>query len=81
VRGPLADALLLAGWLRSRLERPVRLRHEEAPATEAVAVDRADVSPSGPAEPESPSELLSRELDRLARDPIYEQATQACLDV
>ena len=58
----------------------MRLRHEEAPATESVAADDAEVSPPESAELETPSELLSRELDRLARDRLYEQATQACLE-
>jgi glucose-6-phosphate dehydrogenase assembly protein OpcA len=77
VRGPLADALLLWGWLRSRLDRAVRLEHEQAPTIESLAVDGADISASEPVGAETPSELLSRELDRLARDPVYEQATQA----
>jgi glucose-6-phosphate dehydrogenase assembly protein OpcA len=80
VRGQQADALLLTGWLRSRLDRSVCLRHEEAPSTEAVAVDGAEISPPESAELETPSELLSRELDRLARDGLYEQATQASLE-
>jgi glucose-6-phosphate dehydrogenase assembly protein OpcA len=80
VRGPAADAHLLAGWLRSRLDRPVRLRHEAAPALERVAVDDAAVSPPEQADWETPSELLSRELDRLARDRIYEQAARAALE-
>ena len=39
VRGPLAEATLLAGWLRSRLEHDVELAHEEADELEEVAVD------------------------------------------
>ena len=58
----------------------MRLRHEEAPATEAVAADDVEISPRESAELETPSELLSRELDRLARDRLYEQATQASLE-
>jgi glucose-6-phosphate dehydrogenase assembly protein OpcA len=77
VRGPLADALLLAGWLESRLAHPVRLQHEAAPAIETVAADGTDVAASEPLSVETPSELLSRELDRLAHDTVYEQATRA----
>ena len=46
VRGPTADALLLAGWLESRLGHAVRLQHEDAPAIERVAANGADVSGS-----------------------------------
>jgi glucose-6-phosphate dehydrogenase assembly protein OpcA len=77
VRGPAADALMLAGWLRSRLGRPVDLHHEDAATIKRVAVDGVDVSDPEPLEEETPSELLSRELDRLGRDPIYEQATRS----
>ncbi len=77
VRGPLADALLLAGWLESRLGHPVRLQHEEAPTIESVSADDSDVAVPEATGAESPSELLSGELDRLGRDPVYEQATRA----
>jgi len=76
VRGPLADALLLAGWLESRLAHPVRLQHEDAPAIESMAADGTDITASEPLSVETPSELLSRELDRLAHDTVYEQATR-----
>jgi hypothetical protein len=77
VSGPAADALLLAGWLRSRLGHPVRLRLESARTVERVSADDANLSVPDPGDVETPSELLSRELDRLARDPIYEQAARA----
>jgi len=77
VRGPMADALLLAGWLGSRLAHPVRLQHEDAPAIESVAADGIDVAAPEPVAVETPSELLSRELDRLAHDTVYEQAARA----
>jgi glucose-6-phosphate dehydrogenase assembly protein OpcA len=80
VRGPQADALLLAGWLRSRLDRPVALRHEAAPAIELVSVDGTEISPPEWLDGETPSELLSRELDRLSRNRIYEQATRATFE-
>jgi hypothetical protein len=76
VLGPLADALLLAGWLRSRLDRDVDLVHEPAAELEAVAVDGDDVEePHEPAP--SPSDLLSDELDELRRDEVYERAVAA----
>jgi hypothetical protein len=73
---PSAEAHLLVGWLRSRLGKPVELDHEEAPSVEAVAVDGRHVSPRR-FDPASPSELLSAELDELARNQIYEEAVRA----
>ena len=76
VTGPKADALLLAGWLRSRLKRPVKLSHRSAPELERVAVDGEPVPPPRGAAP-SASDLLSAELDVFGRDPIYEAAVSA----
>ena len=76
VRGPEADALLLAGWLRSRLDRPIALRQQEADEIEAVAVDgQAIAEPRRP--PASSGALLSGELDRFGRDRYYEAAVRA----
>ena len=76
VTGPKADALLLLGWLRSRLRRDVRLSHRPAARIERVAVDGEPVPvPRGPAR--GPSELLSAELDVFGRDPVYEAAVSA----
>jgi Glucose-6-phosphate dehydrogenase subunit len=78
VKGPLADALLLVGWLRSRLERSIALKHESASDIDAVDGDGLSVSP--PQEPPAgPGELLSAELDRFGRDRIYEEAVRACV--
>lgn len=77
VAGPKADALLLAAWLRTRLGRDdLQLEHEEAPELERVAVDGEAVDPPD-AEHLTTSDLLSTELDRFGRDPIYEQALRA----
>ena len=76
VTGPKADALLLAGWLRSRLGRKVELVHRSASLLERVAFDGKDVRPPQ-GWPPSASDLLSAELDVFARDPIYEAAVQA----
>jgi glucose-6-phosphate dehydrogenase assembly protein OpcA len=76
VAGPKADALLVGGWLRSRLAREVLLRHEEAATIERVAVDGREVAPP-PIEPTSASDLLSGELDTFGRDPIYETSVAA----
>ena len=78
VKGPTADALLLAAWLRSRLERKVKLEHEEADELEAIAVD-GDPVPAPRGERPDPSALLSAELDQFGHDRIYEQALRAAL--
>ncbi len=76
VTGPKADALLLAGWLRTRLRRRIELTHRAADRLERVAVDGEPVTPPRGGAP-SPSELLSAELDAFGRDPIYEAAVLA----
>jgi hypothetical protein len=76
VRGPAADAHLLAGWLRSRLDREVRLRVEAADEVDSVAVDQRDLE-QPPAEPLSSSDLLSAELETFGRDRVYEGAVIA----
>jgi glucose-6-phosphate dehydrogenase assembly protein OpcA len=75
VTGPRADALLLAGWLRSRLQRDVELRHRSGPVVTRVTVDGARVQPPR-AKPPSASDQLSQELDTFTRDPIYEAAVR-----
>jgi glucose-6-phosphate dehydrogenase-like protein OpcA len=76
VTGPESEALLLVGWLRSRLGRDVELDHQPADDVERVAVDGEDAPP--PREPRrSGSDLLSDELDRFARDRVYEDAVRA----
>ena len=76
VTGPRADALLLAGWLRSRLRRNVTLSHRAAAQLDRVAVDGEAVPPPGGPSPGA-SELLSAELDVFGRDAVYEQAVSA----
>jgi glucose-6-phosphate dehydrogenase assembly protein OpcA len=77
VRGPQADAHLLAGWLRSRLGRAeLELEVDEAATVEAVAVDGEQVEPPHDPAP-SASDLLSAELELFTRDPVYEAAVRA----
>ena len=76
VTGPKADALLLAGWLRARLKRPVKLSHRSAAELERVAIDGEPVALPRGATP-SASDLLSAELDVFGRDAIYEAAVSA----
>lgn len=78
VEGPRADALLLVGWLRSRLRREIALGRRNADAIERVSVDREPV-PMPFGDRPTPSDLLSAELDALVRDPVYEASVRgAC---
>ena len=76
VTGTHAQALLLAGWLRSRLGHDVEVEHEPADALLAVSVDGAVID-APPGEPPLPSDLLSDELETYTRDSIYEAAVAA----
>jgi glucose-6-phosphate dehydrogenase-like protein OpcA len=74
VRGPVAEASLLAGWLRARLDRDVELRHDEADVLTAIAIDGEPCAP--PHERVTGSDLLSAELDQFGRDAVYEAAAR-----
>ncbi|MEN3342981.1 MAG: hypothetical protein V7644_2385 [Actinomycetota bacterium] len=77
VRGTHAQALLLLGWLRSRLDRDdVVLEHVAAERLEGIELD-GEAAPFPPGDPPSPSDVLSDELDRFTRDPVYEAAVRA----
>jgi glucose-6-phosphate dehydrogenase assembly protein OpcA len=77
VRGTVAQAWLLCGWLRSRLGRnDIALEHEPAERLEGVTLDGEPV-PLPPGEPPAPSDVLSDELERYTRDPVYEAAVLA----
>ena len=73
IRGPRAEAALLRGWLASRLEREVPSRSRRASSACGSTARRCAPRTS---EPRTPSDLLSAELDRFARDRIYEQAAR-----
>ena len=75
-RAPLAEALLLARWLETRLGRPVELEHEPADATDLVEIDGRAAVPDR-SEPVSPSALLSAQLEIHGRDPVFEAAVRA----
>lgn len=72
VRGPVAEASLLAGWLRSRLGHEVELEHDDDGELSQVEVDGEACE--APREHETSSELLSAELDQFGRDAVYEAA-------
>jgi hypothetical protein len=76
VRATRAQALLLLGWLRSRLGHDVALEHEPAEVLTSVYVDGNAIE-APPGEPPPPSTLLSDQLERFTRDPIYEAAVIA----
>jgi glucose-6-phosphate dehydrogenase assembly protein OpcA len=76
VRGTTAQAHLIAGWLRSRLDREIALEHGPADRLEGVELD-GEPAPFPPGDPPNPSDLLSDELERYSRDPIYEAAVTA----
>jgi glucose-6-phosphate dehydrogenase assembly protein OpcA len=76
VHGTRAQGYLLAGWLRSRLGHEVVVEIDEHERLEGIDVDGAH-APFPPGDPPNPSDVLSSELDRLGRDPVYEQAVRA----
>jgi glucose-6-phosphate dehydrogenase assembly protein OpcA len=77
VHGTAAQAHLLHGWLLSRLERDdIRLEHLPAERLEGIDLDGV-AAPFPPGDPPLPSDVLSDELDRFTRDPVYEAAVLA----
>jgi glucose-6-phosphate dehydrogenase assembly protein OpcA len=79
VHGTTAQAYLLVGWLRSRLGRDdIALEHVEGKRLEGIDLD-GEPAPFPPGDPPVPSDVLSDELDRFTRDPVYEAAVLAAL--
>ena len=76
VKGTAAQAHLLAGWLRSRLNHDVELEHDSSDRLVGVDID-GKPAPFPPGDPPLPADLLSEELDRFTRDRIYEEAVRA----
>jgi len=77
VHGTSAQAHLLAGWLRSRLGRDdIVLEVDEQERLEGIDLD-GEAAPFPPGDPPVPSDVLSEELDRFTRDPVYEAAVLA----
>jgi glucose-6-phosphate dehydrogenase assembly protein OpcA len=79
VTGTAAQAHLLAGWLRSRLQRAVELEHEPSDLLAGIEIDGRP-APFPPGDPPDASDLLSEELDRFDRDRIYEDAVRAAVE-
>ena len=76
VAAPRAEALLLAHWLTTRLGRAVELEHEPAGEVELVEVESQAVTPAR-YERQSPSDLLSDQLEIFGRDRVYEEAVRS----
>jgi glucose-6-phosphate dehydrogenase assembly protein OpcA len=77
VRGTEAQALLLGGWLRSRLDRDdIDVEHVPAERLEGIDLD-GKPAPFPPGDPPQPSDVLSEELDQYVREPVYEAAVVA----
>ncbi len=78
VTGTAAQAHLLAGWLRSRLQHAVELEHDPSDRLVGVELD-GEPAPFPPGDPPAGSDLLSEELDKFGRDRIYEDAVRGAL--
>ncbi|HWX08840.1 MAG TPA: glucose-6-phosphate dehydrogenase assembly protein OpcA, partial [Gaiellaceae bacterium] len=79
VHGTSAQGHLLAGWLRSRLGRDdIALEIVEGTRLEGIDLD-GKPAPFPPGDPPVPSDVLSDELDRFTRDPVYEAAVLAAV--
>jgi len=77
VHGTAAQGHLLAGWLASRLDRDdITLELDEHDTLEGIDLDGKAAS-FPPGDPPTPSDVLSDELDRFTRDPVYEAAVRA----
>jgi glucose-6-phosphate dehydrogenase assembly protein OpcA len=77
VHGSAAQAWLLVGWLRARLDRDdIAVEHVEAERLEGIDLD-GEPAPFPPGDPPLPSDVLSDELERFTRDPVYEAAVEA----
>jgi len=76
VHGTRAQGYLLAGWLHSRLAHEVAVEIDEHEQLEGIDVD-GEHAPFPAGAPPNPSDVLSEELDRLSRDPVYEEAVRA----
>jgi glucose-6-phosphate dehydrogenase assembly protein OpcA len=79
VHGTAAQAHLLAGWLRSRLQRSVEVEHEPSDRLVGVEID-GEPAPFPPGDPPQAADLLSEELDRFGRDRVFEEAVRAAVE-
>jgi hypothetical protein len=80
VKGTPAQAYLLAGWLRSRLGHDLDVEIEEHEQLEGIDLDGKPAE-FPPGNPPNASDVLSAQLDRFARDAVYEAAVRATAGV
>jgi hypothetical protein len=80
VHGTAAQGHLLAGWLRSRLAHDVSLEIDECERLEGIDLD-GKPAPFPPGKPPGASDVLSAQLDRFTREPVYEDAVRAAAEV
>jgi hypothetical protein len=79
VHGTPAQAYLLVGWLRSRLDREeIGLDVVESEHLEGIDLD-GQPAPFPPGDPPLASDVLSDELDRFTREAVYEAAVRAAV--
>ncbi len=77
VHGTVAQGQLIAGWLRSRLGRDdIAVEVDERDRLEGIDLDGV-AAPFPPGDAPVPSDVLSEELDKFTRDPVYEAAVIA----
>jgi glucose-6-phosphate dehydrogenase assembly protein OpcA len=76
VAGPYADAVLLARWLGTRLDREVELSHEAAGEIELVEVEGHQAEPARQ-DRTTASDLLSDQLEIFERDRPYEDVVRS----
>ena len=76
VHGTPAQAHLLAGWLSSRLHHGLEVEIDERERLEGIDLDGKPVN-FPPGQPPNASDVLSSQLDRFGRDPVYEAAVRA----
>jgi glucose-6-phosphate dehydrogenase assembly protein OpcA len=76
VHGTPAQGYLLAGWLRSRLDHDVELELDDRERLEGIDLD-GEPAPFPPGRPPNASDVLSAQLDRFGRDPVFEAAVAA----
>jgi glucose-6-phosphate dehydrogenase assembly protein OpcA len=74
IRGPRAEGTLLRAWLNARLDRAIRPLEEGKQLSVRLGGEKLPPPRDGDL---SPSHLLSAELDRFGREPIYEEAVRA----
>ena len=74
IRGPRAEGTLLRAWLNARLDRAIRPVEEGKQLSVRLGGEKLPPPVDGDL---GPSDLLSAELDRFGRDPVYEEAVRA----